>query len=117
MAVFPRLAVPRRRVLQHLFVSAGSAIAVVGLPRLRPAMAQTPLMTVSGAGVNIKQMPGVDGGGMVALRESFSFDANYAQCIIEDNASAIAMPTFAMGEVVIARISSSWACTPRTSVW
>ena len=35
------------------------------------------------------------------LRESFSFDAHYAQCIIEDNPADVAMDTFAMGRVVI----------------
>ena len=35
------------------------------------------------------------------LRESFAFDAHYAQCIIEDNPAAFAMDTYAMGRVVI----------------
>ncbi|HZQ35234.1 MAG TPA: hypothetical protein VFD32_04825 [Dehalococcoidia bacterium] len=59
------------------------------------------MLTVSGAGVNVKQMPAAVGNGTVPLRESFSFDAHYAQCIIEDNAEAFAMPTFAMGTVTI----------------
>ena len=37
----------------------------------------------------------------VPLRESFSFDAHYAQCIIEDNPAAFAMDTYEMGEVVV----------------
>ena len=69
----------------------------------RPAGAQAELLTCSGAGVNVKQMPSPDGGAMVPLRESFAFDAHYAQCIIEDNPTAFAMDTFSMGRVVIER--------------
>jgi hypothetical protein len=35
------------------------------------------------------------------MRESFSFDAHYAHCIVEDNPEAFAMDTHAMGRVVI----------------
>jgi hypothetical protein len=35
------------------------------------------------------------------MRESFAFDAVYAQCIVEDNAERFAMDTFEMGHVVI----------------
>jgi hypothetical protein len=38
---------------------------------------------------------------MVPLRESFSFDAHYTQCIIEDNPAAFMMDTHSMGAVVI----------------
>ncbi len=37
----------------------------------------------------------------VPLRESFNFDAHYAQCIIEDNPDPFSMDTFTMGKVVI----------------
>jgi hypothetical protein len=33
----------------------------------------------------------------VPLRESFAFDAHYAQCVIEDNPAAFAMDTHSMG--------------------
>ena len=65
------------------------------------AAAQEGLLTASGGGVNLKQMPGADGGATVPLREAFSFDAHYAQCIIEDNPERFAMDTFAMERVVI----------------
>ena len=35
------------------------------------------------------------------MRESFAFDAHYAQCVVEDNAERFAMDTFGMGRVVI----------------
>src|SRR5215211_3454819 len=63
--------------------------------------AQEVLMTASGAGVNLKLMPDPDGEPVVPMRESFAFDANYAQCIVEDNAERFAMDTFGMGRVVI----------------
>jgi hypothetical protein len=37
----------------------------------------------------------------VPLREPFSFDAHYAQCVVEDNPTRFAMDTFEMGRVVI----------------
>jgi hypothetical protein len=67
----------------------------------RSARAQPEQVAVSGGGVNVKLMPSADGGPMVPLRESFGFDAHYAQCIIEDNPTAFAMDTFSMGRVVI----------------
>lgn len=90
---------PRRRVLR-LTGTLSAGIVGAGLLRNR-AGAQAQMLTVSGAGVNVKQMPAVDGNGTVPLRESFSFDAHYAQCIIEDNSTAFAMPTFSMGTVKI----------------
>jgi hypothetical protein len=58
-------------------------------------------MTASGAGVNLKLMPDPDGKPVVPMRESFAFDAIYAQCIVEDNTERFAMDTFGMGRVVI----------------
>ncbi len=96
-----RAPVQRRLALKRIFAVTGGLAAGVGLSRARPAGAQSELLTVSGAGVNIKPMPASDGGPMVPLRESFAFDAHYAQCIIEDNPAAFAMDTHAMGRVVI----------------
>ena len=58
-------------------------------------------MTASGAGVNLKLMPDVDGSPVVPMRESFAFDPIYAQCIVADNAERFAMDTHEMGRVVI----------------
>jgi hypothetical protein len=65
------------------------------------AAAQEEKLTASGGGVNLKLMPDAEGELTVPLRESFSFDARYAQCIIEDNPEPFAMDTFAMERVVI----------------
>ena len=46
-------------------------------------------------------MPDVEGAPTVPLRESFMFDAHYAQCIIEDNPEPFSMETYSMGKVVI----------------
>jgi hypothetical protein len=46
-------------------------------------------------------MPNMDGNPVVPMRESFAFDATYAQCIVEDTAERFAMDTFAMGRVVV----------------
>ena len=43
----------------------------------------------------------LDGAPTVPLRESFSFDARYALCIIEDNPEPFSMDTYTMGRVVI----------------
>ncbi|MDP8921988.1 MAG: hypothetical protein M3O34_03830 [Chloroflexota bacterium] len=91
----------RRRAIARLLVVAGGLATGLGVVGVRSGAAQTEQLTVSGGGVNVKQMPGPDGGTMVPLRESFSFDAHYAQCIIEDNPAAFAMDTHAMGRVVI----------------
>ena len=64
-------------------------------------MAQSERLTASGGGVNVKEMPAPDGGDPVPLRELFSFDAHYAQCVIEDNPAPFAMETHEMGEVVV----------------
>src|SRR5579885_1592767 len=92
---------PRRQLLHAATGIGMGLVSTVALKRQGSAHAQAPMLTVSGAGVNVKQMPAADGNGTVPLRESFSFDAHYAQCIIEDNPSAFAMPTFAMGTVTI----------------
>jgi len=63
--------------------------------------AQREAMTASGGGVNLKLMPDVEGAPTVPLRESFNFDAYYAQCVIEDNSGAFSMDTYSMGKVVI----------------
>jgi hypothetical protein len=65
------------------------------------AAAQEEKLTASGGGVNLKLMPDVEGAPTVRLRESFMFDARYAQCIIEDNPEAFSMETYSMGKVVI----------------
>jgi hypothetical protein len=63
--------------------------------------AQEEVLTASGAGVNLKLMPDEAGNPSVPMRESFAFDAVYAQCIVEDNADRFAMDTFEFGRVVI----------------
>jgi hypothetical protein len=63
--------------------------------------AEEVLMTATGAGVNLKLMPDIDGNPVVPMRESFAFDPIYAQCIVEDNAERFAMDTHEMGRVVI----------------
>src|SRR5215203_771346 len=80
----------------------GGLAAVVGLGALPVRVgAEDVLMTASGAGVNLKLMPDPDGEPVVPMRESFAFDASYAQCIVEDNAERFAMDTYEMGRVVI----------------
>jgi hypothetical protein len=81
-----------------LFAAAGLTSGLLGS---RGADAQQTLLTASGAGVNVKMMPDVDGNETVPLRESFAFDPKYAQCIVEDNPERFAMETFAMGRAVI----------------
>ncbi|HEU5433768.1 MAG TPA: hypothetical protein VFU81_19015 [Thermomicrobiales bacterium] len=51
--------------------------------------------------MNLKMMPSADGEGTIPMRESFAFDAHYAQCVVEDVAARFAMDTFGMGRVVI----------------
>jgi hypothetical protein len=92
---------PRRGALHRRLGLAGGLATAAGLVLPRPAGAQADLLTCSGAGVNVKEMPSPDGGAPVPLRESFAFDAQYAQCIIEDNPAAFAMDTHAMGRVVV----------------
>jgi hypothetical protein len=90
----------RRAVLRRGAAGvAGAALGVAALPVATGA--DDVLMTASGAGVNLKLMPNPDGEPVVPMRESFAFDAVYAQCIVEDNAERFAMDTFEMGRVVI----------------
>ena len=92
----------RRRPALKWFLTLTGGLAVgLGPFASRPAGAQAEQMTVSGGGVNVKQMPAPEGDDMVPMRESFSFDAHYAQCIVEDNEAAFAMDTHGMGRVVI----------------
>jgi hypothetical protein len=98
-----RPASPRRQGLEQLLVRAVGGAGVLSALAARGAGAQTPpgeVFTVSGSGVNVKEMPGVDGT-PVPLRESFGLDAHYAQCIVEDNPAAFVMPTYSMGTVTI----------------
>jgi hypothetical protein len=101
MSVLRQAPVRRRWMLTRLLAAAGGLMVGRGPAGVRPAAAQSLMLTVSGSGVNVKQMPSPDGGAMVPLRESFAFDAHYAQCIIEDNPAAFAMDTHSMGRVVI----------------
>jgi hypothetical protein len=87
--------------LQRMLATAGGLGLSLALGPASIARAQGEQLTVSGGGVNLKQMPAAEGDGTVAMRESFSFDAHYAQCIVEDNAAAFAMDTHDMGRVVI----------------
>src|SRR6188508_3653515 len=90
----------RRSVLQRGALGlTGAALAAAVSTRAVDAKGE--LMTASGAGVNLKLMPDPDGKPVVPMRESFAFDAIYAQCIVEDNTERFAMDTFGMGRVVI----------------
>src|SRR3954470_23727857 len=96
---------PRRRLIgRGLAVASGVTMALALRTRAGNAAQEEP-MTASGGGVNLKLMPDVEGNPTVPLRESFTFDAHYAQCIIEDNPEPFSMETFAMGKVVIERHS------------
>ena len=92
---------PRRLALKRILLLTGGLGGFLGLVGARSAGAEGEQLTVSGGGVNVKGMPSPESGEMVPLRESFSFDARYAQCIIEDNPAAFAVDTHAMGRVVI----------------
>ncbi len=94
-----RMVMSRRLGLQRGLAAAGLLMA--SSPLARQAAAQDEAMTASGGGVNLKLMPDVEGEPTVPLRESFSFDARYAQCIIEDNPEAFSMDTYDMGKVII----------------
>ena len=90
----------RRSVLRRgaLGLTGAALAARVSVPVVG---AKGVLMTASGAGVNLKLMPDPDGKPVVPMRESFAFDAIYAQCIVEDNAERFAMDTYGMGRIVI----------------
>jgi hypothetical protein len=95
----PGLSLPRR---QLLLAGAAGGLAVLGTSAIPVRVgAEEVLMTASGAGVNLKLMPDVNGNAGVPMRESFAFDPIYAQCIVEDNAQRFAMDTHDMGRVVI----------------
>jgi hypothetical protein len=92
----------RRIALRRVVGALGALVTGMGFMGVGSAAAQSEQMTASGSGVNVKQMPAAQGDGTVAMRESFSFDTHYAQCIVEDNSDAFAMDTHDMGRVVIA---------------
>jgi hypothetical protein len=95
-----RSSLHRRRLL-HAGAAGGLATTLNASVVPVPVGAEEVLMTASGAGVNLKLMPDVDGNPVVPMRESFAFDPIYAQCIVEDNAERFAMDTYEMGRVVI----------------
>jgi hypothetical protein len=90
----------RRLALKLAAAVAGGLAAGSSLAGQRTT-AQEEKLTASGGGVNLKLMPDVEGDPTVPLRESFTFDAHYAQCIIEDNPEPFSMETYSMGKVVI----------------
>jgi hypothetical protein len=90
-----------RRGLLRTGAAAGIGAALGTHSVSTHASAQEKMLTASGAGVNLKLMPDPAGDPIVPMRESFAFDAVYAQCIVEDNADRFAMDTFGMGRVVI----------------
>lgn len=90
---------PRRSVLRRLLFATAAVVAGSAL-RAVVTHADDEEVTVSGGGVNVKEMPGLDGK-PVELRESFAVDPYYAQCIIEDNPAAFTMDTFSMGKVTV----------------
>jgi hypothetical protein len=96
-----KIQVRRRLAIKRALALMGGVAGGLGLASVPSAAAQTEQLTVSGGGVNVKQMPAAEGDGTVPMRESFSFDAHYAQCIVEDNAAAFAMDTHDMGRVLI----------------
>jgi hypothetical protein len=97
----PMLAAASRRVTLKLAVALAGGVAGGAALTRGGTAAQEEKLTASGGGVNLKLMPDVEGAPTVPLRESFMFDARYAQCIIEDNPEAFSMDTYSMGKVVI----------------
>jgi hypothetical protein len=90
-----------RRVTLKLAAAMAGGLAAGSPLTGQQTPAQEEKLTASGGGVNLKLMPDAEGEPTVPLRESFTFDAHYAQCIIEDNPEAFSMETFSMGKVVI----------------
>ena len=90
-----------RRGTLKLAAAVAGGLAVGAPLSGQQTIAQEEKLTASGGGVNLKLMPDVEGAPTVPLRESFMFDARYAQCIIEDNPEAFSMETYSMGKVVI----------------
>ena len=91
----------RRRLVSRRVATAGGLAVGFHLLSRRGTASQDEKFTASGGGVNLKLMPDVEGAPTVPLRESFTFDAHYAQCIIEDNPEPLSMETYSMGKVVI----------------
>ena len=90
-----------RRYALKLGVAVAGGLAGGSALTREGTAAQEEKLTASGGGVNLKLMPDVEGAPSVPLRESFMFDARYAQCIIEDNPEPFSMETYSMGKVVI----------------
>ena len=90
-----------RRLALRQGLAATAALTATSVLSRRVVAAQEEKLTASGGGVNLKLMPDVEGAPTVPLRESFTFDAHYAQCIIEDNPEPFSMETYSMGKVVI----------------
>jgi hypothetical protein len=98
--------------LGSAFVGAGATYAVreSQLSRqereaeaLRKRVTTLSYNVASGGGVNRKLMPDpLTGKPTVPLDEVFSFDRNHGICRVDTNPAAFKMPTYAMGEVVIA---------------
>ena len=97
----PMPAAPSRRLALKLGLAMAGGLTVGSSLTAERTAAQEEKLTASGGGVNLKLMPDVEGAPTVPLREAFTFDAHYAQCIIEDNPDAFSMETYAMGKVVI----------------
>lgn len=97
----PMLAAASRRMTLKLAAALAGGVAGGAALTRGGTAAQEEKLTASGGGVNLKLMPDVEGAPTVPLRESFMFDARYAQCIIEDNPEAFSMDTYSMGKVVI----------------
>lgn len=109
------MTVSRRTLLIALgsaFVGSGATYAVreaqlAGQGReteaLRRKVTTLSYNVASGGGVNRKLMPDPQTGkAIVPLDEAFSFDRNHAICRVDTNPAAFRMPTYAMGDVVIA---------------
>lgn len=57
----------------------------------------------SGGGVNVKMLPDpLTGAETVPMEEVFTFDRYHAICRVDTNPKAFKMPTYQMGDVVIA---------------
>src|SRR5215217_8849971 len=85
-----------RRLALRRGLTAVIALTTTSAASGKVIAAQGEAMTASGGGVNLKLMPDVEGAPTVPLRESFTFDAHYAQCIIEDNPEPFSMETYSM---------------------
>ena len=75
-------------------------------PDLQALVSRLSYSTASGGGVNLKMMPHPETGEpTVPLPEVFSFDRSHAFCRVDTNPEAFVMPTFEMGDVLIAPFS------------